>query len=221
MNLPQLLPEQSACTACDLHEPPLVNPGLPSRLLSPEVDPSRPAVLYVGRNPGLNENDQHACFVGQSGQLLQRVYVDGISLLDHATVYLSNIVRRYTIDNEPPRAPHYNACHGYLSQDIRSICSLHPRLFVITLGGECTAHFYRRFLGRKAMSLTKAFAENGTLVHWEDCSFQLFSMYHPAGVLRDHNLILSVSLHNQLILDHLSGLAAVPSKPHVVPPRSP
>ena len=102
MNL-QILTDHRTCDLCELAEQ---APGVPksigigARRLG--LEPPAPAVVYIGRNPGYNEDDQGNPFVGKSGKLLHAVYIDGINLRERATIYLMNGVRCYTIKDEPP-----------------------------------------------------------------------------------------------------------------------
>ena len=86
---------------------------------------------------------------------------------------------------------------------------------------------YRDILGIPKISLTKSFALNGNQYTEEDhkisgvSEFNLFSTYHPAAVMRNNNFINSVHSHMQLVSDCIDGTMASPSRPEIVPTRSP
>jgi uracil-DNA glycosylase len=131
-----LFPSLSACTECDLHcqqsleDGTVIVPnsvGIPTRYLEDSLPPSEvtDAVVYVGRNPGFNEDQDGTCFVGESGRLLMRVYIDGIHVRRRASVYCTNAVRCYTARNDPPKARHYKACLDFTLGDLRPIDTIY------------------------------------------------------------------------------------------------
>ena len=213
-----ILSDCRGCTECDLHEQ---APGVPKSIGSGARrlgrEPPAPAVIYVGRNPGYNEDDQGHPFVGRSGQLLHAVYIDGINLRDRATIYLLNGVRCYTIKDEPPKARHWKSCLPHTMSDLEKIREQHERIALVLLGGDCTSHSYRHLLGVRGMNLTKGINNNGE-TH-DDMT--VFSTYHPSAVLRDPNYINAVHDHNGLISAWLDGVMAVPSEPNIIPTRIP
>lgn len=190
-----------------------------------------PGILYIGRNPGFNEDEKNEVFVGKSGRMLIDVYIRGAQLDKISSIYLANAVRCYTINNAVPRAPAFRACLPYTLQDLRHTLFRHKEnhLAVVLLGGDTTVAFYRYILGIKGMSLKKGMDQNGTQheISWMDGKhevtgrFFVFSFYHPAAVVRDRNLINSVHLHNDLLLACMESRMAVPSEPKVEEPRVP
>jgi len=233
----ELLPQLESCDKCDLCDqgdgvP--KNVGISSRLFEGSQVPSQQTsmVLYVGRNPGYNEDLEAQCFVGKSGHYLTKGYIEGSTTHLHASVYLTNGVRCYTVGNDPPKARHYNACLDHTIQDLSLLLHLHreaPHHIVVLLGGDVCGQFWKRVFGVKGMSLKKAFQRNGERMQLpatlssglEVTRFNLFATYHPAGVMRDRNLRLAVHSHQGLILDCLQGVMAQPSDPEVIPSRIP
>jgi uracil-DNA glycosylase family 4 len=202
--------------------------GLPTRRLTTSLEPhrDRDVVVYVGRNPGFHEDQEGRCFVGRSGQLLERAFVGGTSIHRRATVWFTNMARCYTVNDVPPKAKHYKACRGYLEHDLAALAgasSPDAKFVVVLLGGDAVSHFHRNSLGVRGINLTKAFAQQGReyQVEWCPRPFTVFSTFHPAFVLRDPNQINAVSAHCQLILDYLRGTMAQPSEPTIVEPRYP
>lgn len=226
-----ILTQQSGCQGCELHAQAPGVPlqvGLPTRWLTSSLEPhrERDTVVYVGRNPGYHEDQEGRCFVGRSGQLLERAFIGGTRIQERATVWLTNMARCYTVNDVPPKAKHYKACRGYLEHDIAALAAdLVPeaKLVLVLLGGDAVSHFHRNSLGIKGMNLNKAFAQQGReyTVEWCSRPFTVFSTYHPAFVLRDPNQINAVSAHCQLVSDFLRGTMAQPSDPVIVEPRYP
>jgi hypothetical protein len=90
-----------------------------------------------------------------------------------------------------------------------------------------TTSFYKNILGMPKISLSKALSLNGNLYTPGDHKIDgvgdiyLFSTYHPSAVLRNNNHINSVHSHMQLVSDCVDGTMACPSKPNIIPSRSP
>lgn len=233
--LPQLVPPLADCTLCDLHNQ---GPGLPQHVgistlpLRMDVDRDKPVVLYVGQNPGYEEDRTGIPFIGRSGRLLHNVYLNGIDATNTSNVFITNAVRCHTLKNDPPRTRHYRDCSPSLQTDLISLSQLAvPQHILVLLGGGASTHVYRYIFGEKKMSLQKALARNGEVwpvelgeeidgtPAWQD--WTVFATYHPAAVLRNPNLINTVHSHNQLILDCINGVMSIPTVPSIVPCRPP
>ena len=101
-------------------------------------------------------------------------------------------------------------------------CSHEGPLYILMLGGPATSHLYKFLTGVKDVSLTKAFAQQGTPALTPggyDCV--LFATYHPAFVMRSANMRFAVQDHLEILRSHLEGRAPTPSKPRIVPPCYP
>ena len=230
--LPQLR-RHNNCTECELHEE-ANHVGIPTIFLKGSLtpSPSTPAVLLLGQNPGFNEDKEGLPFVGPSGQLVKSVYIDGISLRTLASVYLGNVARCYTPTMDGPKAKHYRACIPYLEEDLCQISQTSSSITILTLGAPAATWLYKRLADEK-MNLTKAFQQQGRCLAFKrlsnspiaieasTVSFNVYSTYHPAAVLRVHNLIYAVQDHMQLLLDHLTGNSPGRSTPKIVSSCSP
>jgi uracil-DNA glycosylase family 4 len=227
---------QTSCDRCDLHEhanipciPTVFEESLPLPQIfdywsEEESLDAVPLILFIGQNPGFQEDKEGSPFVGRSGQIVKKSYIDGIDLRSRASIYLTNGVRCYTQANEAPKPRHYRECATFLSQDIHALFRSygpHATRIIVTLGAPATTAFYKHILEGHKMSLSQAFTFNGGLHHMGSYSFHLFSTYHPAAVLRNNNLINTVQSHMQLVSDCLDGTMATPSEPNIVPSRSP
>jgi len=180
-------------------------------------------ILIIGQNPGFHEDRTNKPFVGRSGDILKKSFIGGIGLEQRTTIYLGNGVKCHTTNNQAPKPRHYLECNQHLIEDLQII---QPDI-VLTLGAPATTSFYKNILGIVKVSLTKSFTMNGNLYTPEDHKikgvgeFHMFSTYHPAAVMRNNNLINSVHSHMQLVSDCVDGTMASPSKPKIVPTRSP
>lgn len=216
--LPQF-PSLSSCTRCALHST-ATHVGIPTHLhhscLPPS--PSTPAVLVIGQNPGYVEDRHGIPFIGPTGNILHTVYLAGISLPSLATIYLANAARCTSISDPPARS--FSSCAPHLLPDILAIArSSAPPLHILCLGAPAAK--YTASLFSLSRNLKSALHSQATPVDVEGSPLLLYATYHPAAILRSHNLIHAVSGHLQILLDHLTGHAPTPSTPTVVPPRSP
>jgi len=224
------------CQRCDLHEyaksvcvPTVFEESLPLPQIydywcDEESLDATSVVIFVGQNPGVQEDQETKPFVGRSGQIVKTAYIDGINLRSRASIYLTNGVRCHTQANEAPKPKHYRECATFLSRDIHGIFRSygpHAKRVVITLGAPSTASFYKNILEGHRMSLAESFNHNGKVHSMGPYQFHLFSTYHPAAVLRNNNLINTVHSHMQLVSDCLDNTMATPSEPEIVPTRSP
>lgn len=213
------------CTLCPLHSQ---APGIPKTVgmsaawMSESLPPSMnsAAVLVVGQNPGANEDQRGVPFVGASGKLVREVLVPGANLHKLASVYLTNGVRCFTVDNEVPKEACYQACRPYLLEDIAALEEVHgkgPYLF-LGLGAEGAKNLSLPILGRKIGNLRDALKANGTLGPGGGA---FFCTYHPAYVLRKRAYIHPVKDHLSLAAAWLKGNVPSESRPHIVPVRLP
>lgn len=155
--------EIAACTRCALAQ------GR-SRTVPGEGDP-RARLMLVGEGPGATEDATGRPFVGQAGQLLDKI-LEAIECPRH-TVYIANIVKCRPPQNRKPLPDEVQACHPFLQ---RQIALVRPRVLV-ALGGTAA----EGLLGVK-----KSLGELRNKVHrWN--GIPLVVTYHPAALLRNPN----------------------------------
>ena len=214
-----------SCTRCSLHTD-ATNPGVPT-VAHPfsDPDPSNPFILFVGQNPGYNEDQTNTPFVGPSGKILN-TYINGISLHDHPfTLYKTNAVRCFTVNNETPRTGPIRHCSTHLHLDLVTLLNWHaqtPHPVVVALGAVAVRSLHYLFPDSVPNTLTKSFSSQGILVRAPAGFFRFFSTFHPAAVMRNRNLSDPVGDHMQLLLDYvLDGSVPTPSDPDIVTPYPP
>lgn len=225
MPLPLLVQAQPTCTRCALHAG-CAHPGVPSRHLPesrpPDGDPAS-VLVVVGMNPGAEEDRVNMPFVGRSGQVLLRSYLQGSGLLS-SVVYLCNIARCASPGGRPTSGQ-YQICVGDTMSDIRSIMEFHekwetPRA-VLAVGADPSYHLVRSLSGsRSGPTQKEAFASQGTR-HVLGAPFSLFHTYHPANVLRSPSNIKAVEDHLQVVRAYMTGRTLSASLPRVSPLRLP
>lgn len=231
-----MFPSHSNCTECALHSSGCTSVGVPSiwDKLSLPPSPSIPAVVFIGINPGRQEDAANEPFVGPSGIILrgnasptkpmQGVYVDGVGLRSRASVYLSNGARCYN-----PAAPsgvctihEMRKCWPHTESDLALISSVHTSLHLVALGALPTSLITERYLG-KSLAIGKAIRLNGSTTSILNKTWHIYFTFHPSYLLRRRSPshVRSVSEHLQILSDRLSGIHPTVTRPTLIPPSFP
>jgi DNA polymerase len=124
IRLAQLAEEAQGCTLCVLHEKRTKSVFARG---NPEAE-----LTFVGEGPGHDEDLQGLPFVGQAGQLLDRM----IAAMGYGRdqVYVCNVVKCRPPENRTPRAEEAIACSRYLVPQLEAVA---PRVIVAL--GRCAA----------------------------------------------------------------------------------
>ena len=92
----------------------------------PGEGPLDAKVMFVGQNPGADEDELGRPFVGRSGKYLTKTLAEyGIKRED---VFITNIVKHVSAENRKPFADEVAACLPYLTAQIRFI---KPKIIVL------------------------------------------------------------------------------------------
>lgn len=102
------------------------------QLVFSDGNPKAPLML-IGEAPGADEDQQGLPFVGQSGQLLNRM-LDAVELQRDQDCYITNVVPWRPPGNRPPSTEEIAQCLPFLKKHIHLI---QPKLLVL-LGGVAT-----------------------------------------------------------------------------------
>lgn len=128
-------------------------------------------VYCLGEGPGYHEDQQGKPFVGQAGQLLNRL-LESIGL-KREDVYISNVVRFRPPQNRDPLPEEIAAFQPYVDREIEII---NPKI-IVTLG---------RFSMGKFLPYAKISSVHGKpqVLEWKGKKIAVVPMYHPAAALR-------------------------------------
>ncbi len=149
------------CRRCPLHR------GR-THVVFGEGDPAAPLV-FVGEGPGADEDRLGRPFVGQAGQLLNKM-IRAIGL-HREKVYICNVVKCRPPGNRMPEPEEIRICSPFL---IRQLEAIRPR--VICTLGACAS--------RTLLSTTAAISDLRRKIHvWR--GIPLVATYHPAYLLRN------------------------------------
>lgn len=163
LHLPILPAARPDCTLCSLSSSGARSIGIPTCHIRNSLPLSRstPCVLFLGQNPGFNEDREGIPFIGKSGEVVQRSFIPGISLQTMASVFVGNTARCYHVDGDGPSNKHYKVCREHLIPDLHALVANSSELIVVTLGAPAASHLYA-LLGVPKVNLTSAFSRQGT-----------------------------------------------------------
>lgn len=154
----------------------------------------------VGKAPGRAEDKTGLNFVGDSGHVLQNVYL-GHEVPRLADVYFANAVRCYLqagVDAEPA---HIKACRTYLKRDLTLLTTQYEKVTILCVGAVATESV-------SGMTLKEAMSHQGA------GDKPVFSTYHPAYIMyragddrkaSKPQYIGAVGSHMALLRAHLEG----------------
>jgi probable DNA metabolism protein len=137
--------------------------------------PSNAAVVFVGEQPGDEEDIQGRPFVGPAGRLLDRAM--GEAGIDRASVYLTNAVKHFKFEQRGKRRIHQKPTAGEVSHYrwwlMRELELIEPKL-VVALGATAVLA-----LTGKNIPITRSRGPASLLE-----SFQGYITVHPSYLLR-------------------------------------
>jgi uracil-DNA glycosylase family 4 len=155
--------EATGCTRCALAE------GR-TQVVFGSGDPDADLML-VGEAPGFHEDRHGAPFVGQAGELLDRLLA-GIGL-DRDDVYVTNTLKCRPPGNRDPQPDEIAACEPHLFRQIELV---RPTV-VATLG-----NFATKLLSGRPHGITRVHGQELELV-LGTTPVLLYPLYHPAAAL--------------------------------------
>jgi probable DNA metabolism protein len=166
--LQDAMQQASDCRRCHLHE-------AASQTVFGE-GPAHARLLFVGEQPGDQEDVIGRPFVGPAGQIMDRAMEE--AGIDRRTVYITNAVKHFKFEprgkrriHKTPEAPEIQACRFWLDVEL---VRLRPKL-VVAMGGTAA----RAVLGR-AVTITR---ERGRPIEMSDGQ-TAFVTVHPSYLLR-------------------------------------
>jgi len=140
--------------------------------------PSRARVMFIGEQPGDQEDRQGRPFVGPAGKFLDEALVE--AGVDRSEVYVTNVVKHFKWAaaergkrriHKKPRHSEIEACRPWLGAELKVV---KPQV-VVCLGASAA----QALLG-KSFRVTR---DRGQLVQ-SDLAPQVMATTHPASILR-------------------------------------
>ncbi|CAO4834413.1 MAG: hypothetical protein CNLJKLNK_00143 [Holosporales bacterium] len=137
-------------------------------------NPNAP-IMVIGEAPGAEEDLQGKPFVGQSGQLVDKMF-QTIGLNRAENLYITNNVFWRPPANRVPSDLELQQCYPYLERHIL----IHKPKAILLLGGVAVKNILKTELG-----ITKLRDRANTFTHPElENPIPVFVFYHPAYLLR-------------------------------------
>ena len=155
--------ETLGCTRCPLS-------ATRTQVVFGSGDPNA-GLMFVGEAPGFHEDQQGVPFVGQAGQLLEKL-LNGIGL-SRAEVYIANVLKCRPPGNRDPQPDEIESCEPHLFRQIELI---QPRV-VATLG-----NFATKLLSGKPTGITRVHGQEQEVTLGGN-RVLLYPLYHPAAAL--------------------------------------
>lgn len=177
--LEKLAREAENCTACELHRS--RNKSVFSRG-TPDAE-----LVFVGEGPGQDEDREGVPFIGQAGQLLDRMIA--AMGYERDEVYICNVVKCHPPQNRTPSSIEARACEHFLSTQLSVVA---PKV-VIALG-KCAA-----------LALNVANETGSWRGEWKKWNgIPVMPTYHPAFLLRSPKYKRTVWEDLQIVMKQLS-----------------
>jgi uracil-DNA glycosylase len=134
-------------------------------------------LMFVGEAPGYHEDRRGLPFVGQAGQLLNRLLRDiGLTRED---VFVANVLKCRPPGNRDPQPAEIEACERHL---FRQISLIQPRV-VCTLG-----NFATRLLSGRPARISQVHGHE-VPIQIADRTVLLYPLYHPAAALYTRSML--------------------------------
>lgn len=176
------------CTRCKLHE------GRQHTVFG-EGDPAA-EVMFVGEAPGAREDQSGRPFVGDAGQLLDRI-LTGAMGLQRSQIYIANINKCRPPGNRVPEPDEVAACLPFLRQQIAIV---RPKVLVC--------------LGRTAAQNLLATTASTTALRGRTLDYEgipVVVTWHPAYLLRE-------PAHKRETWEDIKRVNRLLGRPEVPPP---
>ncbi|WP_245391442.1 uracil-DNA glycosylase [Sulfurospirillum barnesii] len=93
------------------------------------------AIMFIGDNPSVSEDETGILFSGKSGELLAKM-IENVLLIPKEEVYVTHILKCKTPENRVPSPEEVACCKPYLMQQIHMI---RPKI-IVTLGSTSFHH---------------------------------------------------------------------------------
>ena len=187
-NLGELRSAEANCTRCPLYQH--------ATQVVPGEGPRDACIIFVGEQPGNDEDLRGRPFVGPAGRILDRAIAD--AGLDRVKIFVTNAVKHFKFEqrgkrrlHKRPNAYEIDRCRWWLDQE-RAL--IRPEL-VVALGATAA----RGVLGR-TVSIAKV---RGQILS-EEASGSVLVTIHPSYLLRiqsDENQAKKADAYNRFLKD--------------------
>jgi uracil-DNA glycosylase len=155
--------------------------------------PAKASVIFVGEQPGDQEDLQGRPFVGPAGQLLDKAMEQ--AGIDRSQAYVTNAVKHFKWEprgkrrlHSKPNAREMSACRPWLEAEMEAI---HPEI-IVCLGATAA----QSLLG-PSFRITK---QRGQIMQ-SDWGLPILATYHPSALLRAPDEVARAEMHKMFLSD--------------------
>ena len=182
------------CTLCPLHETRtlVVQPSLPKGVT--------PRILFLGRDPGAEEDIVGSPLIGRSGQLLRGIVRD-VGIPEEWCAW-DNVVHCHTPKNRGPKNIEVSNCQLWVESIVNE---LRPEI-IVTLGQEALEAYVRPYGFKPTKPMFKLEDVHGAILG----TLWVFPTYHPSAGLRN-------TAYRRLLISDMRKLAALLGVSHTEP----
>lgn len=193
MQLP-VLTRHADCTSCDLHQG-AKSVGMATFALHSNGKPR--ALFILGKAPAALEDREGRPLVGENGRWLSEWYVKGMSLQEHADIYVQNAVR-CRLPNPKMSVPltSRRACKQWWEDDLRELDKHYEEVVVLCLGAEAVAAAY-------GSNEPLATLKQGAKLTLGGKLRSVFATYLPTYVVDDPAKMIAVEDHLRMCMEYL------------------
>jgi len=139
----------------------------------PGDGPEDASLIFIGRNPGKNEDKQNRPFIGRAGRLLDEILE--ILELRREQCAILNVVKCYTAQNRAPSSQEIMSCLSWLKKELKFFAQ---KRILFPLGNEAFKAFFPDTKNSISKVVGKAFKPKGSKI-------ATIPLYHPAYLLRN------------------------------------
>ena len=182
IDLREALPNCSACTICKNATNPVMGVG-----------PQNAEIVFVGEQPGYEEDKVSSPFVGPAGKLLMELLHQ--ANISREKVYLTNAVKAFKWKYQEEFKKHVNpssfeisACRPWLKAELKII---KPRVLVC-LGASASQSVFGKIM--------KVHESRGKVFQTSFSDYTII-LPHPSAILRTQNLSEKTILYDQFLSD--------------------
>ena len=162
-------------------------------------------LMFVGEAPGFHEDKQGAPFVGQAGQVLERLL--GTIGLTRPQVYIANVLKCRPPGNRDPLLDEIEACEAHLFAQVELI---RPKV-ICTLG-----NFATKLLSGQPHGITRVHGRPQPR-RIGGVDLVLYPIFHPAAALYTPAMMTTLETDFARLPELLSGPVEAPPAPPRVP----
>ncbi len=151
-------------------------------IVEPFCQTTKPRFIVLGQSPGEQEINAGEPFVGPSGKLLIRM-LNSIKVFK-SELYITNAIKCMPTKNEDPKSESLVACKPTLLEEIKEVLPKCQHKLILAVGKVALKQLDAN-LGKKPIDSVV-----GSLIHSDELDCDIFTIRHPAALLRSASQFL-------------------------------